>query len=150
MFGYIGDNIGRKSAIIISTLMMAISCFFMSILPTYAEIGIFASIGMGSMIAISGTLARRKLRETPDFLKRQAPANKIHAPNVSKRTSLAYFLIFSGYPLCFYLIFIHSSNILKYSMHYTPEQIINHNLLLTITSFLDGMSLICLLNIFTH
>ena len=39
MFGYIGDYIGRKAAIIISTTMMAVSCFFMSILPTYAEVG---------------------------------------------------------------------------------------------------------------
>ena len=215
LFGYIGDHIGRKAAIIISTSMMAVSCFFMSILPTYAEIGIFASIAMiicrvlqsfsatgevigaeiylseilpppasyqlvswvselctlgslfallaaslilkcnaswramfvfGGMIAFSGAVARRKLRETPAFLKSQAKKNKIElrTAEVCKKTSLAYFCIYSGFPLCFYLIFIYCSDILKHSLKYTALQIINHNLLLTIASFLVGISLIFL------
>lgn len=45
-FGYIGDQLGRKVAIILSTFLMAVACFFMSILPTYEEIGIFASVAM--------------------------------------------------------------------------------------------------------
>ena len=45
-FGYIGDNIGRTSTLIITTTMMALSCFIMAILPTYQEIGISASIIM--------------------------------------------------------------------------------------------------------
>jgi len=43
IFGYIGDNIGRKITVIITTTMMAISCVVMATLPTYAEIGITAS-----------------------------------------------------------------------------------------------------------
>jgi MFS family permease len=43
IFGYIGDNIGRKFVVIITTAMMGISCFVMSIAPTYAQIGIGAS-----------------------------------------------------------------------------------------------------------
>jgi MFS family permease len=43
IFGYIGDNIGRKATVIITTLLMAFSCFVMAILPTYAQIGIMAS-----------------------------------------------------------------------------------------------------------
>lgn len=43
IFGYIGDNIGRKHTVIITTLMMSGSCVVMSVLPTYAEIGITAS-----------------------------------------------------------------------------------------------------------
>jgi MFS transporter, MHS family, proline/betaine transporter len=46
LFGYIGDNIGRVSTLIITTAMMALSCFIMAILPTYAEIGILASVIM--------------------------------------------------------------------------------------------------------
>ena len=46
IFGYIGDNIGRKVTVILTTFMMAGSCLVMSILPTYAEIGIYASCGM--------------------------------------------------------------------------------------------------------
>lgn len=63
IFGYIGDNIGRKHTVIITTMMMSGSCVVMSVLPTYAEIGITASYtiiicriiqGMSSMGEIIG------------------------------------------------------------------------------------------------
>lgn len=43
LFGYIGDHIGRRSTVIITTMMMSISCLAMATLPTYAQIGITAS-----------------------------------------------------------------------------------------------------------
>ena len=43
LFGYLGDHIGRKSIVIITTLMMSLSCIVMAILPTYSQIGIIAS-----------------------------------------------------------------------------------------------------------
>ncbi|MDN3031086.1 MAG: MFS transporter [Candidatus Tisiphia sp.] len=43
LFGWIGDNIGRRETVIITTLMMAFSCFVVTILPTYAQIGVTAS-----------------------------------------------------------------------------------------------------------
>ena len=43
IFGYIGDNIGRKHTVIITTFMMAISCIVMANLPTYSQIGITAA-----------------------------------------------------------------------------------------------------------
>lgn len=43
IFGYLGDTIGRKHTVIITTLLMALSCIVMASLPTYAEIGIAAS-----------------------------------------------------------------------------------------------------------
>jgi len=43
IFGWIGDHIGRKPTIIITTTMMAISCIVMASLPTYAQIGITAA-----------------------------------------------------------------------------------------------------------
>lgn len=213
IFGYIGDQIGRKAAIIICTTMRAASCFFMSILPTYAEVGFFASIAMitcrilqsfsatgevigaeiylsellkppasyqlvswlyelcklgslaallaaslilkcnanwrsvfvlGGMIALSGALARRKLKETPAFLKSQANRNKTILAKVSKTTSIAYFFVYSGWPLCFYILFIYTADCLKHFMKYTPEQVINHNLLLTLLSSVIGIFIISL------
>jgi MFS family permease len=44
LFGWIGDNIGRKATVIITTFMMALSCFVMANLPTYAEVGLIATI----------------------------------------------------------------------------------------------------------
>ncbi len=43
LFGWIGDNIGRRETVIITTLLMAFSCFIVAILPTYAQIGVTAS-----------------------------------------------------------------------------------------------------------
>lgn len=43
IFGWIGDHIGRKPTIIITTTMMAISCIIMANLPTYAQVGITAA-----------------------------------------------------------------------------------------------------------
>ncbi|MFK7973982.1 MAG: MFS transporter [Rickettsiaceae bacterium] len=43
IFGYIGDNLGRKFAIILTTVIMTISCTTIAILPPYAQIGILAS-----------------------------------------------------------------------------------------------------------
>ena len=36
IFGFIGDNIGRKSTVIITTMIMAVSCIIMATIPTYA------------------------------------------------------------------------------------------------------------------
>ncbi len=43
LFGWVGDNIGRKPTVVITTMMMAISCIVMANLPTYAQIGISAA-----------------------------------------------------------------------------------------------------------
>jgi MHS family proline/betaine transporter-like MFS transporter len=63
IFGYIGDNIGRKHTVIITTFMMSLSCIIMANLPTYEQIGISAAWivtgcriaqGMSSMGEITG------------------------------------------------------------------------------------------------
>ena len=43
LFGYIGDKVGRKHTIIMTTMLMALSCIIMATVPTYAQIGITAS-----------------------------------------------------------------------------------------------------------
>jgi MFS family permease len=63
IFGYIGDNYGRKPTVVITTTLMSISCLIMAVLPTYAQIGISAAVivsilrivqGMSSMGEIMG------------------------------------------------------------------------------------------------
>jgi MFS transporter, MHS family, proline/betaine transporter len=63
IFGYIGDNWGRRPTVIMTTTIMACCCVLMANLPTYAEIGIMAGIivsvlrimqGMSSMGEIMG------------------------------------------------------------------------------------------------
>ncbi|WP_375359806.1 MFS transporter [Candidatus Tisiphia endosymbiont of Nemotelus uliginosus] len=43
IFGWLGDTIGRKSTVIITTFMMAATCIVMANLPTYAQIGSMAA-----------------------------------------------------------------------------------------------------------
>jgi len=43
IFGYIGDTLGRKITVIITTFIMALSCAIMACLPTYAQIGIYSA-----------------------------------------------------------------------------------------------------------
>ncbi|WP_425363618.1 MFS transporter [Candidatus Tisiphia endosymbiont of Hybos culiciformis] len=44
LFGWIGDKVGRKATVVVTTFMMACSCLVMFSLPTYAQIGITASV----------------------------------------------------------------------------------------------------------
>lgn len=46
LFGWMGDNYGRKTTVIVTTSMMAFSCILIATLPTYAQIGILASYGI--------------------------------------------------------------------------------------------------------
>ncbi len=232
IFGWIGDNIGRKSTVIITTLLMSISCLIMANLPTYAEIGIKAawivticrilqglsSIGeiigaeiyvteitkppirysavgfiacassLGSVVALTiasfvmthgfnwrvafwtgagiaviGSIARIRLRETPDFVdaknriknaikgasisssekisKLLKNTNSKWKERISKKTTLAYFLLSCAWPVCFFFSYIYCGNILKSTFGYTTEQVIHQNLLLAITEFISFLFL---------
>src|SRR5215469_17678037 len=44
LFGYIGDKKGRKRALTISVGMMAVPTFLIGVLPTYQQIGLWASL----------------------------------------------------------------------------------------------------------
>ncbi len=217
IFGHIGDNVGRKHTVIITTMIMAISCVIMASVPTYAQIGIAASwvvticralqgmssigesigaelytaeliplplrykavgyigfagvVGMvaslivagsvlslginwriifwlGAIIALVGSAARVTLRESPDFsdAKRRLlemldkaeknPDLLINNPaweeSVCRKTSLAYFLVFCGWPFCFYFSYVYCGGILKEQFHYTKETLIHHNLIVSI------------------
>ena len=43
IFGWIGDNLGRKFTVVITTFIMAGCCVTMAMLPTYNDIGITAT-----------------------------------------------------------------------------------------------------------
>lgn len=54
LFGWIGDNIGRRPTIIITTFLMACTCIGMTVLPSYAEIGFAATVLITILRAIQG------------------------------------------------------------------------------------------------
>ncbi|MFK7974418.1 MAG: MFS transporter, partial [Rickettsiaceae bacterium] len=231
IFGYIGDNYGRKPTFILTTLIMAICCCGIVILPTYNQIGISAAIivsilrivqGMSSMgeimgakiylseitkppsqyalvssiaiassvgsmaalavasitlktnfnwryafafgmvIALIGTAARSKLHETPEFANAKqrlknmlekvqeygykGDINKIMSgPVLHKKIPLKdffnFFCIYCGWPLSFYLIYIYFTPILKTSCGYTSEDVIFHNLIVSIVQIFVAIGL---------
>jgi MFS family permease len=230
IFGWIGDRIGRKPTIIITTAIMAISCIIMANLPTYAQIGIAAawivticrifqglssmgevvgaeiyltesikrpalfpiiaatevivSLGtvaalgiatlvitygmnwrlafwLGACIAIISVFARRRLRETPEFLEAKrkwikkeinemnieddpvkgATYNKVWKETINKKTLISYFFVSCGVPLNMYLAFFHFIPILKSNLGYSSEDVIRHNFYLSFIPIFTGIAL---------
>ncbi len=54
LFGWVTDNKGRKTTIILTTSLMSLSSLFIAILPTYAQIGILASIAVTICRVVQG------------------------------------------------------------------------------------------------
>jgi MHS family proline/betaine transporter-like MFS transporter len=222
LFGWIGDNIGRKSTVIITTMMMAVSCLIMANLPTYAEIGIssawivticrmlqgMSSMGemkgaqiylteitkpparypivalisassivgslvalvlatlittsglnwrvgfwIGASVAIVGSVARMRLRETPEFIDmkrrmKKAVEDANHAglgkaaellkttnsswkEKVDKKTIFSYLAIESAWPVSFFFTYFYAGFFLKSKFGYTANQVISQNLIVT-------------------
>lgn len=77
VFGLIGDKIGRKSIIIITTFMMAVSCIVMANLPTYKEIGVAASIIVTICRAVQG------MSSVAEFIGAQLYLTEILKPPIS-------------------------------------------------------------------
>jgi MFS family permease len=46
VIGKVGDAIGRKSTILITTFIMAGACLTMALFPTYAEVGMWATVAI--------------------------------------------------------------------------------------------------------
>ncbi|HJD67880.1 MAG TPA: MFS transporter [Rickettsia endosymbiont of Bembidion lapponicum] len=229
IFGWIGDTVGRKTTIVITTFLMSLSCIVMAITPTYSEKGFIATtiiticriiqgmssmgeiigaklyltetiqrphqyaalsllnflaalggsfalgmasfvmvnglnwryvFGIGAIVAITGTIARTTLREVPEFSdpKRRIKSilNKVNNNGssvkkhfiwnepVSIKTSIALFCIECAWPVCFYIAFIYLGEILKSDFHYSNEQVINNNFIVSIFEILGIIPLIFL------
>ena len=72
-----------------------------------------------------------------NLLKKDPFLNK----SIPKLTVLAYFLMHCGWPVCFYLAYIHCGNILINHFSYTPEQVIHHNAIVSIPQLLAALLL---------
>lgn len=92
---------------------------------------------MGAGIAVVGSIARTRLRETPEFLAEKAKkkqSNDKTKEEILKKTIIAYFLIYCGWPISFYLSYIYFNPTLKDLFGYSSEDIILHNFFLSIVS----------------
>ncbi|WP_041816823.1 MFS transporter [Rickettsia akari] len=68
MFGYIGDHFGRKIVVVLTTLLMAITCVIIGSMPTYAQIGITASWTLTICRIIQGMSATAEARGAELYL----------------------------------------------------------------------------------
>ena len=64
IFSHIGDEIGRKTALIITMVLMGVASLGMGLLPTYAQIGIWAPILMVTLRLLQGLAIGGELPST--------------------------------------------------------------------------------------
>ena len=102
----------------------------------------------GGVIAVVGLVARRRLRETTEFVDyKRRIANKMEHNHqdpktiknvnivnekINKKTVLAFFFTEFHIPLCLYVTYIYLGSFMKKSFGMTPEQVIHQNLKVTI------------------
>lgn len=75
-FGIIGDRYGRKSALSLAILMMAIPTGCIGLLPTYAQIGILAPILLTIIRLLQGLSLGGEFSGAIAFISEHAPQNK--------------------------------------------------------------------------
>lgn len=76
LFGHIGDRYGRARALLLSIAMMAIPTVLMGLLPTYATIGIAASITMVVLRMCQGLAVGGEFTASIVFLAEHSPARR--------------------------------------------------------------------------
>ncbi len=76
LFGYIGDKFGRKKALTISIIMMALSTTAIGLLPTYETIGILAPVLLVILKLVQGLSVGGEYTTSVSFLVEHAPQDK--------------------------------------------------------------------------
>lgn len=76
VFGHIGDRLGRKKALNLSVLMMAIPTFLIGVMPTHAQIGIAAAVILVLLRMCQGLSVGGEYTSSIVFLAESAPKNR--------------------------------------------------------------------------
>lgn len=74
--GYVGDRKGRKPALLLSIILMAIPSFFMIFLPTYETIGLLAPLILALLRLLQGFSAGGEYTTSVAFLLEHSPPNR--------------------------------------------------------------------------
>ncbi len=144
--------------IAVSSVLGTVMALIIASIFTSFEMNWRIAFWVGSCIAAIGSVARTRLRETPEFVdmklrikksleastkKEIAQAKKLmrtaasfaHKKENQKSASM-FFLIQCAWPICFYFAYVYCSNLLK-SIGYTAEEIIHQNLAVTLVQLLS-------------
>jgi MHS family proline/betaine transporter-like MFS transporter len=73
VFGYMGDRLGRKLALEVSVLLMALSTALLGLLPTYASIGLAAPVLLTIVRLLQGVSVGGEYIGSMSFLAEHAP-----------------------------------------------------------------------------
>jgi len=76
LFGYVGDRYGRVRALLLSITMMAIPTALMGLLPTYATIGVAASVLIVLLRMLQGMAVGGEFTASIVFLAENSPAKR--------------------------------------------------------------------------
>lgn len=76
LFGHVADRFGRKRALVISVILMALPSFAIGILPTHAQIGIYASLLLVFMRILQGLAVGGEFTTSIVYLSEAAPKGK--------------------------------------------------------------------------
>jgi MHS family proline/betaine transporter-like MFS transporter len=76
LFGHIGDRYGRARAMLLSVALMAVPTVLMGLLPTYASIGVGASIAMVLLRMCQGLAVGGEFTSSIVFLAEQSPPQR--------------------------------------------------------------------------
>lgn len=76
LFGHLADKKGRKLALIVSVLLMAISTTLIGLLPTYKDIGLVAPILLALVRMLQGVSTGGEFSGSVSFVVENAPTNK--------------------------------------------------------------------------
>ncbi len=76
LFGHLGDRIGRKRALQLSIIMMAVPTSLIAVLPTHAEIGVWAAVLLVLLRLAQGFSVGGEFIGSVCYLVEVAPANK--------------------------------------------------------------------------
>lgn len=67
-FGYLGDSLGRRKALIVSIIVMSAPTLLLGLIPTYATIGIAAPLLLTALRIIQGTAVSGELTSAAAYL----------------------------------------------------------------------------------
>jgi MHS family proline/betaine transporter-like MFS transporter len=76
LFGHLGDRRGREHALTLSVLAMAVPTFLIGLLPSYAEIGVAATVAMVILRLVQGLSVGGEYTTSVVFMVERAPSDR--------------------------------------------------------------------------